>query len=87
MRREIITLPGGGVAAWPFVVRAQRSKMERIAIVSQTAKIGEMSVSGSNRFCRAFFEELNRLGYVEGRSGTNSCRGTSIIAARTDGLS
>jgi len=68
-RREIITLLGGGVAAWPFVVRAQQSsKMKRIAIVSQTAKISEMSVSGNNRFYRVFFEELSRLGYVEGQN-------------------
>jgi putative ABC transport system substrate-binding protein len=67
-RREIITLLGGGVAAWPIVVRAQQSsKMKRIAIVSQTAKISEMSVSGI-RFYRAFFEELSRLGYVEGQN-------------------
>src|SRR5262245_4227913 len=68
-RREIITLLGGGVAAWPLLVRAQQSsKMKRIAIVSPTAKISDMSVSGNNRFFRAFFEELIRFGYVEGRN-------------------
>jgi len=66
-RREFIGLIGGA-AAWPLAVRAQQSsKMKRIAIVSPATKISDMSVSGY-RIYRVFFEELSRLGYVEGEN-------------------
>src|SRR6266850_6586532 len=66
-RRQFIRLVGGA-AAWPLAVRAQQSsRMKRIAIVSPATKIGDMSVNGS-RFYRMFFEELSRLGYVEGQN-------------------
>jgi putative ABC transport system substrate-binding protein len=66
-RREFIALIGGA-AAWPLAVRAQQSsKMKRIAIVSPATKISDMSVSGY-RIYRVFFEELSRLGYVEGQN-------------------
>ena len=65
-RREFITLFGGTAATWPLAARAQQpTKMKRIAIVSPATKIGDMGVNGS-RFYRMFFEELSRLGYVEG---------------------
>jgi putative ABC transport system substrate-binding protein len=41
--------------------------MKRIAIVFPSAKVSEISVSGPPRY-RAFFEELSRLGYVEGQN-------------------
>ena len=66
MRREFITLLGGAAATWPLEARAQ-VKMKRIAIVSATSKVSEISVSGRPYF-RAFFEELSRLGYVEGQN-------------------
>ena len=66
-RREFIAALGGA-AAWPMAARAQQSsRMKRIAIVSPATKIGDMGVNGS-RFYRVFFEELSRLGYVEGRN-------------------
>ena len=40
--------------------------MKRIAMVSPATKIGDMGVG--NRFYRMFFEELSRLGYVEGQN-------------------
>jgi len=67
-RRKFITLLGGAVAVWPLAARAQQpAKMKRIAYVSPVAKVSKISVSGSRAF-RAFFEELSRLGYVEGQN-------------------
>ena len=66
-RREFITLFGGTAATWPLAARAQQpAKMKRIALVSPATKIGDMGVG--NRFYRMFFEELSRLGYVEGQN-------------------
>src|SRR5258705_2503620 len=67
-RREFITLLGGAATTWPLAARAQQSsRMKRIAIVAPATKIGDMSVNGS-RYYRMFFEELSRLGYVEGQN-------------------
>src|SRR6266581_8563422 len=67
-RRDFITLFGGAAATWPLVARAQQpSKMKRIAFVQPSAKVSEISVSG-RPYYRAFFEELSRLGYVEGQN-------------------
>ena len=41
--------------------------MKRIAMVSPATKIGDMGVNGPRVF-RVFFEELSRLGYVEGQN-------------------
>jgi putative ABC transport system substrate-binding protein len=67
-RRKFITLLGGAVAVWPIVARAQQpAKMKRIAYVHPSNKVSEISVSGRPLY-RAFFEELSRLGYVEGQN-------------------
>jgi putative ABC transport system substrate-binding protein len=67
-RREFITLFGGTAATWPLAVRAQQpAKMKRIAYVHPATKVSELSVSGPPRY-RAFFEEISRLGYVEGQN-------------------
>src|SRR6476660_2712982 len=67
-RREFITLVGGVAATWPLAARAQQpAKMKQIAFVSPARKASEMSLSGPPRY-RAFFEELGRLGYVEGQT-------------------
>jgi putative ABC transport system substrate-binding protein len=42
--------------------------MKRIAFVSPATKVSEISLSGRDRNYRAFFEELIRLGYVEGQN-------------------
>ena len=64
-RREFIGLIGGAAARGAGAAVA--SKMKRIAIVSPATKISDMSVSGY-RIYRVFFEELSRLGYVEGQN-------------------
>src|ERR1700736_4271924 len=67
-RRAFIAGLGGAAVAWPLAARAQQSsRMKRIAIVSPATKISDMSVSGY-RVYRVFFEELSRLGYVEGQN-------------------
>ena len=67
-RREFITLFGGTAATWPLAARAQQpAKMKRIAFVHPATKVSEISVSGPPHY-RAFFEELSRLGYVEGQN-------------------
>jgi putative tryptophan/tyrosine transport system substrate-binding protein len=66
-RRDFITALGAAVT-WPLAARAQQpAKMKRIAIVSPATKVSEISVSG-RPYYRAFFEELSRLGYVEGQN-------------------
>ena len=66
-RRDFITALGTA-ATWPLAARAQQpAKMKRIAFVSPAAKVSEISVSG-RPYYRAFFEELSRLGYVEGQN-------------------
>jgi putative tryptophan/tyrosine transport system substrate-binding protein len=67
-RREFITLLAGATAMWPLAARAQQpARMKRIAIVTPATKVSEISVSG-RPYYRAFFEELTRLGYVEGKN-------------------
>ena len=67
-RRKFITLLGGAVAVWPLAARAQQpAKMKRIAFVNSAGNVSRISLSGEP-FYRAFFEELSRLGYVEGQN-------------------
>src|SRR6266704_2358818 len=66
-RRDFITALGTA-ATWPLAARAQQpARMKRIAFVLPSAKVSEISVSG-RPYYRAFFEELSRLGYVEGQN-------------------
>src|SRR2546430_2097240 len=67
-RRDFIGLLGGA-AALPLVVRAQQPpKVHRIAVVHPSAALGDMSETGDNSGYRALFQELRRLGYIEGRN-------------------
>jgi putative tryptophan/tyrosine transport system substrate-binding protein len=45
----------------------QPARAKRIAIVSPATGIGEMTING-NRVYRTFFEEMRRVGYVEGQN-------------------
>jgi len=66
-RRDFITALGTA-ATWPLAVRAQQpARMQRIAFVHPFAKVSEMNVSNQT-YQRAFFEELIRLGYIEGQN-------------------
>src|SRR6266478_2057512 len=67
-RRDFITLFGGTAATWPLAARAQqRAKMKRVAMVHPSRKVDELTINGPP-FYKAFFEELSRLGYVEGQN-------------------
>jgi putative tryptophan/tyrosine transport system substrate-binding protein len=64
-RREFITLLGGAVAAWPYVVRAQQvDRMRRIAVLTLFT---ENDPEGQARHT-AFVQELQQLGWTEGRN-------------------
>jgi putative ABC transport system substrate-binding protein len=66
-RRDFITALGTA-ATWPLAARAQQpAKMKRIAYVNSAGNVSRISVSGLPQY-RAFFEELSRLGYVEGQN-------------------
>src|SRR3979490_130263 len=66
-RRDFITALGTA-ATWPLAARAQQAaKMKRIALVISAGKVSTISVSGRPTY-RFFFEELSRLGYVEGQN-------------------
>jgi putative ABC transport system substrate-binding protein len=66
-RRDFITALGTA-ATWPLAARAQQpTKMKRVAFVIPAAKVSDITVTGMP-FFRAFFEELSRLGYVEGQN-------------------
>ena len=68
MKRRDFIAGIGAATAWPFAARAQQpAKMKRIAMVHPAEKVGGMTINGRPGF-RAFFEELNRLGYAEGQN-------------------
>jgi putative tryptophan/tyrosine transport system substrate-binding protein len=64
-RREFITLLGGAVAAWPLAARAQqRERMRRVGVLLPFAPdhpVGQARIA-------ALLQELQRLGWTEGRS-------------------
>src|SRR6516225_9837847 len=66
-RREFITLIAGAVIEGrPFAARAQQpSKMKRVAMLHPTMKPADMRVGGDPNYA-IIFEEMKRLGYVEG---------------------
>jgi putative tryptophan/tyrosine transport system substrate-binding protein len=64
-RREFITLIGGAVAAWPLTAFG---KAQRIAIVLSSFPVSKMTETSGDPLFKAFFNELRRLGYVEGQS-------------------
>src|SRR6476620_12811192 len=67
-RREFITLFGGTAATWPLAARGQQpAEVKRIAFVNSAGEISRINGSGLSTY-RAFFEELSRLGYVEGQN-------------------
>src|SRR6478752_10103303 len=68
MRRRDFITAFGIAATWPLAARAQQpAKMKRIAYVNSAGKVSSISVNG-RPYIRAFFEELSRLGYVEGQN-------------------
>jgi len=64
MNRRAFMASLGGAAAWPMVARAQPGeRIRRLAMVT-----GIMDEAGTRARCTAFFSELARLGWMEGRN-------------------
>jgi putative tryptophan/tyrosine transport system substrate-binding protein len=73
-RREFITLLGGAAAAWPLAARAQQAgRTYRVAVMTQSSRMTVNYI--------AFFDELRRLGFVEGQNLAVDPRG---FAARPE---
>src|SRR5262245_30319786 len=69
-RRDFIILLGGAATTGKLHAShaQQPAKVHRIAIVHPAALLQDMSETGDNSGYRAFFQELRRLGYFEGRN-------------------
>jgi putative ABC transport system substrate-binding protein len=68
-RREFLALLGVVAGGLPFSARAQKpGRSYRIAMVHPNRATEEMTEGGPNQAYRAFFQELRRLGYVEGEN-------------------
>jgi putative tryptophan/tyrosine transport system substrate-binding protein len=68
MQRRTFIILIGGATAWPLVARAQQpAKVKRIAMVHPSDPVADM-VASYRRSYRAFFDELSRLGFVEGKN-------------------
>jgi putative ABC transport system substrate-binding protein len=86
-RRQLIAALGGAVTL-PFVAGAQQpATIRRIAIAHAVVPTAVMSKKGDHPFYRAFFSELERLGYSEGqnllverRSGEGRTEGYAEVA-------
>ena len=71
-RREFITLLGGAAAGWPFAARAQQAeRLRRIGVL--------IGIAGNDAETKvriaAFSQELQRLGWAEGRNVQIDIRG------------
>ncbi|MFC7702386.1 ABC transporter substrate-binding protein [Bradyrhizobium sp. GCM10028915] len=67
MRRRAFLL-GLTLAGVVPPVSAQQPKLKRMAIVSPAAKTADMTANSNTGYYRAFFQELSRLGYIEGQN-------------------
>jgi putative ABC transport system substrate-binding protein len=61
-RRELITLLGGAVAAWPLATHAQQGKRATIGF------LGATTLSVWSGWVGPFERRLRELGWVEGRT-------------------
>jgi putative ABC transport system substrate-binding protein len=63
-RREFISLLGGAAATWPIAARAQRPAVSRIGVVMAFKESDPVARS----LVAAFRQELQKLGWTEGRN-------------------
>jgi putative tryptophan/tyrosine transport system substrate-binding protein len=68
-RREFIAALGAGLA-WSLAVRGQQSNSKRLAIFSPSESSTLMHEHSENRYYGVLFDELRRLGWVEGQNLT-----------------
>jgi putative tryptophan/tyrosine transport system substrate-binding protein len=78
-RRAFITLLGGAAAAWPLAARAQQS--ERMRLIGVLSGIAADDPDLRNRIA-AFQQELQKLGWTEGRNMRIDFREGDADAAR-----
>ena len=68
MKRRGFIAGSAALLAMPSIVRAQGTKpTKRLAMIRPAGPVSVMTVSGYPNY-KAFFEELRRLGYVEGQN-------------------
>ena len=75
-RREFITLLGSGAATWPLAVRAAGERVRRIAVLTGIA--GDDAETEVR--IAAFLQELQKLGWTEGRNVHVDIRGGAANA-------
>src|SRR6516225_224020 len=61
-RRDLISLVGGAVVAWPLAARAQQPVMPLIGLM------GSGSAAAQSHLTAAFLQRLRELGWTEGRN-------------------
>jgi putative tryptophan/tyrosine transport system substrate-binding protein len=66
-RRTFITLIGGAAASVSTALAQQPAKMKRIAMVHPAEPVANL-VASNNPVYQAFFDELGRAGFVEGKN-------------------
>jgi len=67
-RRGFLAVAGALVLLGVGAEAQQSTKVYRIAMVHPSYAVSEMTETGSLPYYRAFFDELRRLGYSEGRN-------------------
>src|SRR5262245_58386773 len=74
-RREFITLLGGAVAAWPLVARAQEpGRIYRLGCLHASPRDAPHHL--------ALFDELRRLGFIDGQNLVVDAAGYGMSAER-----
>lgn len=66
-RREFIGLIGGAAASWPLPALAQQSAVKKRLAVIGFSRVEDLRIGG-HPYANVFFEELKRLGQIEGEN-------------------